>query len=69
MLPPEQGHYVALLRDESLPLMLRLAMGVSLTRMITSPPVTHAAGQLLHAALSARLPVPQEQEAGIFCTG
>ena len=68
-LPAGQRHYLALLRDESLPAPLRLTIGSSLLELgggVVEPPLVHEVARQLHKALTERQSVTPEQEAHVF---
>lgn len=64
--PAVRDHFLALLRDTSLPVTLRLSMGASLIEMNGVAELAGETARLLLEALTARLPVTQEQEAQVF---
>jgi len=68
-LPVEQRHYLALLRDPSLALPLRVAIGTALLGNggnSLEPPLVLEVARLLQAALADGQPVRPSQEAGVF---
>jgi hypothetical protein len=67
-MPPDQRHFLAVLRDSSLPLRLRLPMAISLTdaSMALEPPLLLETGRLLREALAAHSLVWPSTEARVF---